>query len=529
MKRFIWPALFVTVVLLAVGGLAFFRPGIPIPGVGCGSCHESVVLSGSHASFAAQCQLCHLGDVKASEEEAAHVGMEIESGALETAGQTCGKCHPEELARVASSLMATGRGIVAVDRWAFGELETPDGAETLQEVLATEDPTPAQHHLRKLCSGCHLGTRRDNRDDVVDLAGSGCSACHLASGLQGEDHPDVRLEVPDDRCFGCHSRSGRISLSYAGLAEVSECDDPTVLADGREVCARPADVHATAGLACIDCHLHTETMGDGAEHQHKEQAVEVRCESCHGPDAPEKTWLQATDRISTALSRMRGAGHKADETVRTGSRGTPLVNLRKTENGWRLTSKLGARSWLVPQTPTDADHTLVGHERLACATCHAVWAPRCPSCHTRLEEGEQWDFAAAAETAGRWVEEGDPLETAPPALAVAGDQIRPAIPGMIGSLETPEGRHELNYFATLDPHTTGGARTCDSCHGDTSAWELGIGTRTDSRSLTAEERSRVGRVSQCRACHESAADAVYADFSASVGTQPARCKGPRLR
>ena len=34
-------------------------------------------------------------------------------------------------------------------------------------------------------------------------------------------HPDVALPVDNAPCFGCHSRSGRISLSYDGWHEAN--------------------------------------------------------------------------------------------------------------------------------------------------------------------------------------------------------------------------------------------------------------------------------------------------------------------
>ena len=38
------------------------------------------------------------------------------------------------------SLMATARGLVAVDRWALGEATAPDGLGTMDEVLVVVHP-----------------------------------------------------------------------------------------------------------------------------------------------------------------------------------------------------------------------------------------------------------------------------------------------------------------------------------------------------------------------------------------------------
>ena len=178
--------------------------------------------------------------------------------------------------------MTTNRGLIAVNRWAFGELEEPNGDQTMAELLADREPTPAEDHTRRLCAGCHLGSRKANRDDAITVDGSGCSSCHLEAQ---DGHPAIAPIPSNERCLGCHSRSARLSLAYEGLAEMKAgeeaCEAPVTLHDGRPGCSLEADLHHEAGLECVDCHLHTELMGSGEAHQHKEQALEVSCESCH--------------------------------------------------------------------------------------------------------------------------------------------------------------------------------------------------------------------------------------------------------
>ncbi|MCB9735046.1 MAG: hypothetical protein H6745_20860 [Deltaproteobacteria bacterium] len=569
---------------LVAGGVALLRPepaAVRPAGAErerCLDCHARPGddPGGAHAAAIVGCAACHLGDPTTPDAILAHRDMEPEPGALRTVTLTCGRCHEREAARVATSLMATGRGLVAVDRWAFGELPAPDGDETLADVLATGAPTPAQDHLRRLCAGCHLNTTKDNRDDAIVGAASGCSACHSAPRPTPlAPHPEVSAHVPDARCLGCHSRSGRIALSYAGLAEVdgpaaAGCAEPVELYDGRPACRMPADVHAAAGLACVDCHVHSELMGDGVAHRHEEEATEVRCESCHGPDPPsvaagspvETTWAAVTDAISRDLLRQRGETRPPEERVRLGTRGTPLWNLRPTGPGgaWVLTGKLDGRSHPVARTPDDAAHTLPGHERLTCAACHDTWAPRCATCHTRFEpSAPQWDFGLARETRGRWIEEHVAFDVGPPALGVdAASRIRPAVPAMVAELDaTTAGgqRRSLRLYALARPHTTQRrARSCASCHTEASALGLGEGsldvtpegvsfhstdpgpasqaaatdrwttlfaatpgesTHVGARSLDAEEQRRVLRVGACLACHEPTAP-LWADLRAAV-------------
>lgn len=531
---------------------------------GCYRCHlPEEAPPGVHAPV--PCQGCHLGDVDGLNVLSAHRGLEREPGALDTAERTCGACHVEELRRVRLSMMATARGLVAVDRWVLGERPSPDGDQEMSAVLAQTEPSPAQDHVRRLCAGCHLGTRRDNRDDAIAGRASGCSACHSRAAA-GAAHPPVGGPVAGDACLGCHSRSSRISLSYRGRYEATgdmagECERVEQLPDGRRLCAAPADLHHEAGLECVDCHLHSELMGDGEAHAHQEDAVELRCESCHGGDSSlETTWGQVDDEISHRLVRLYGDGARPPgERVRTGADGTPVYNLRPKAAGWELRRKSGDSPPLEVQQMRREDHDIGGHSRLACVACHARWAPTCPTCHTDFApEDEQWDFGHARAMPGRFRERSEGVGRRMPALGVREDgTIWPAIPGMVGTLDLRAAggtRVSTRLYSLLDPHTTGrSARSCEDCHrspwalglgagrfeamGDTlrfipgdetddgdgfapGAWTVvgarvpGRGTRRGARSLDAGELERAMRVGACLGCH-AGADAIFRDFPAA--------------
>jgi len=582
----------VALLLLSLAGLlaALGREGRREAGLGrgpdraggkverCVTCHvrPEEDPGGAHARAAVGCSSCHLGNELAFDKKRAHEGMEPEPGALRTVLQTCGRagCHVREARRVSTSLMARASGIVSVNRWVFGEIPEPRGRASMAETLAKADPSPAERHLGKLCAGCHLHALRENRDDAIHGNGSGCASCHVARKLPGavpRPHPAVDARVTDDRCLGCHSRSGRIALTYEGLYEVERdqagaCGAAaTTLHDGRPACRAEADVHRLAGLSCIDCHLHTDLMGDGRAWEHSEEQVEITCEACHGPvrgggDGTETTWSEVTDPISLDLLRQRGETRPPHERVRLGRRGTPVWNLRPSGSGWVTLRKGQGVALATVQTPIDPNHVLPGHERLTCSSCHAAWAPTCSTCHTRYEnDGKQWDFARSAETAGRWVETSDGYDARPPALAVRADgRIAPAIPGMVLDLEaTAAGgpRAARRLYSSFDPHSTGRkARTCESCH--LSPWALGlgtgtlapsgsrpafrpatpapheprmasdawthldselpgVGTRVGLRSLDAKELRRTLAVGACLPCHKVGGDPVWKDFAAS--------------
>jgi hypothetical protein len=473
------------------------------------------------------CEICHLGDPEATNVLAGHRGMEVEGAALDVVDETCGRCHSREVDWVKASPMATGRGLIAVDRWAFGEIPWPDGDETFLDIVNEPDPTPAQQHLRRLCVGCHLHTRRENRDDIINPGtGSGCAACHRGPA-EGRGHSSLPGTPSDDRCFGCHSRSARISLTYQGLAEVSgawaeACETDSILADDRTVCRIPADVHHDAGMSCVDCHLHTELMGDGVTYPHSERAIEISCETCHGPVEPEEEtiWGEVQDSVPLALLRLHGAWRPGNERLRMGSQGTPLWNLRLepdradglADSVWVLHTKASDSTLQVTPTPDDVRHRMPGHEGLSCAACHSASAPTCPTCHTTFDRaGEQWDFGAGTMGPGVWVETTEGVGSEPPKLAMGADaRILPATPGMVGEIDArPAGGElrKLHLFSVFDPHSTvKKGRACADCHLDESVYMDGMGTRVGARPLTAADRNRAMAVGPCLECHEANED-----------------------
>ncbi len=532
----------------------------------CVTCHvkPDEDPGGAHSRAALGCASCHLGNPLAFEKERAHEGLEREPGALSTVAMTCGRedCHARESARVATSPMTRASGIVSVDRFAFSEIPSPDWSETVADVLTAVRPTPAELHLRKLCAGCHLGTRRANRDDAIRGNGSGCAACHVARRENDlpRAHPPIDARVSNDRCFGCHSRSGRISLTYEGLAEIepaqakgadAACAEPVALPDGRPVCRVAPDVHQAAGMSCIDCHLHTELMGDGTARTHQEEQTEITCEACHGPvrEGGEVPWREVRDQISIEIREreerrkeedfLRGvkrgdgrapdagarvewaeASHQAlseksafatspEAPTRLGRRGTPILNLLRNSSSssfssssssspaWILIRKLDGVALPVKQTPHDANHTRKGHERLSCSACHTASAPRCDTCHTTFDASRtQWDFAAGKTTAGAWVERSEGFSWGPPLLGVRSDgKIVPAAPGMILDIDATAaggGKTSRRLLAPMEPHATGKkARACESCHRAPAAPEFEAGTRTGFRDLNAAEKKRV--------------------------------------
>lgn len=543
---------------VALVGPAIRRNAAPLPTIAFGGstqvescllCHATVQGLGQvHASLG--CSPCHLGDPKAHDVRSAHRGLERLAGDLSTSARTCGQgaCHPLEQGRVLSSLMARAPGILAVDRFAFGERPAPDGDahDDLPSLDRRRAPASlAESHVRKLCGSCHLGARKERPGDFGEAGrGGGCTACHLgppnlrAGRTSGPLHPEVSAAVPDKRCTGCHSRSGRISLSYRGVVELEPGDARVTgtLSDGRPVGAAPPDVHAKAGMTCIDCHTERELMGDGVRHQHAHEALEVGCDDCHGGStAPrvEQPPDEDRERVADVLRRawVRAGKTPLPEGLPLHTRtGTPLWRTQAS-TGMLALAETGARL-TIPRAKPGSYHALGGHERLSCQACHSVWAPRCTICHTRLDlQGTDIDHLSGLATKGRWLETAGGNGFGSPLLAVGPrGRIEPFVEGMKLSIDLP-GRPtiERTLWAPLEPHTTGRARSCASCHAPALVEDVvpveGETTRSTARLLTVDERAKLDRVGRCIPCHTGYDDRVYANFKESVARLASR--GPR--
>jgi len=509
---------------------------------GCLSCHGGMTgFSPAHQPEALGCAACHLGDAHTLDQARAHAGMVLVPGNLADAGRTCGQaaCHAEVVPRVQRSIMATFAGVIATNRKVF------DGADaTGQDAVPATDPphvrdlghTAADSHLRQLCVGCHLGQPKTLWGPITqESRGGGCNACHLkyspaaAADLaayvpvlpEREDgaaptppppsgrpfprvHPRLSVQADGSHCFGCHSRSSRISTSYEGWHELRQDPSPAELEanpskyrqldDTRFFVRQSADLHHAAGLDCIDCHTALEVMGSGQTVAHKAQALRVRCEDCHVPagGALATREAQAIDPESRKILGLRGWTLEPGERVGATRSGDVLVNVVVDAQGrGRLRRKADGRA--APLKAQAAACTQGGaHARLSCSSCHTAWAPQCTTCHTSFDTRSQGhDHLAMKFVPGEWMETSVDFEAGPPALGVriasglgerGGEVVDTFVPGMILTIDrnlqagAPPDTVFRRLFAPTAAHTTQRqARTCASCHANPVALGLGKG------------------------------------------------------
>ncbi len=476
----------------------------------CISCHKEMQgFSMYHDPKKIGCVVCHLGDAAALEKEASHKNMVLIPGNLADAESTCGTCHPQELEKIQHSLMTTNSGLVAVDKYIFRETDSPDHHFDIRELAHS----PSDEHLRNLCANCHLGKEKKEFGPITELSrGGGCNACHLNYSDQAEKelhaymnsgktqltqmHPSTDVFMNDTHCFGCHSRSSRISTNYMGwhetlLDELPAAGAYKMFEDKRIYEFKGADVHHSKGLLCIDCHSSHEVMGDGLDYTHEEDAVKLACADCHYKDRPKTIPYEDLDAESALVFMHRGYDHYERPMLASSEDGHPLVNTYVDEHGELILigKKDGKKHKVVKQGAQCARDN--SHQSLSCASCHAAWAPRCIGCHNSYDTMQQgYDLLDEKLVKGTWIEHVYEFEISQPSMGVRDKegkrQIEPAIPGMILSIDRSNHPNAAAKSETFDrmyasnaPHTIQKeVRSCKSCHADPVALGYGKGRLT---------------------------------------------------
>ncbi len=478
---------------------------------GCLVCHGSMTgLAESHKPAIIGCFACHKGDPFSSDKLIAHQNMIKVPGNFSNVRQTCGtqNCHLDITGRMLNSLMTTQSGIVAVDKFVFQETRSLNDTFHIKDL----EHSAAETHLRNLCAGCHLGNEKITTGNAGWLErGGGCNGCHLhynnqatasmqrmhtkTTAIAPEVHPTIDVQVSNDRCKSCHSRSGRISLSYEGWNETTlksqEVTDSVhfkVLPDDRVVEYIQADIHHLKGMACIDCHGSYEIMGDGKHASHKEEGVHVQCIDCHPIGKPNSIIIgKLADRESQMIAFLRKIDPKTSVVV-TSRGGYPLMNSKVDSSGnISVTGKLTGKNHL--SKPALPGCTKVkGHSRLSCETCHTSWIPQCIGCHNVFEKETQgFDLLTNKKTTGTWVEFAGKNFARAPLLGISGEaesKVVTVMPGMVltidqESFEKGKGGSFHRLFAPASGHTTvREGRSCKLCHNSPLALGYGDGELT---------------------------------------------------
>lgn len=512
----------------------------------------------------------------------------------------CGPCHPYQLGRLQGSLMYTNTGMIRNIQLTWegedGKLYATRGSDTFD---ATGKPLKLRpvaelnnlsgELYRKFCSRCHIG------GEVGDSSGSshagGCAACHFPvnddATYTGSDREmrarnpysaSHRLEPlpPNQVCARCHNRSGRIALSYQGLYDGNNGHVPTrngqsgpvPLSGNRNAVHIAPDIHAAAGMECIDCHTSRDIMGDGYSYQNLYRQVEIACEDCHGGAAPPR-YRVITGDGDEAVRESRGyrMQMRPGMAMVLTAKGRPYSNVFVKDGTVQVLGKRSGKIFTAKIVTGTPEHAIVGHKRLECHACHSRTVVQCYGCHTTYDLRENgMDFITGEKSPGAFSETEDYRMLYPFPLAVnQRGRISAVTPGcqtFITVLDEEgkklrdedvarfKGKRQLR-FAPFYSHNTGKkAVGCRECHANPRF--LGFGqhviegadimgtlmcdkcpdkpldgfltmddgrvrafaaiTREDSRPLNGAEIRRVFKVNLCITCHDKARDkdAIYA-------------------
>jgi len=257
------------------------------------------------------------------------------------------------------------------------------------------------------------------------------------------------------------------------------------------------DVHTARGLDCIDCHTQRDIMGDGNLYSKQHQAVEIRCETCHGNDSTYPMISKVTeldDAVIRLSKHYKGKPNSVGDWMAVSERKQRMTNV-KVQNGKMVTiGKRSGRIYNIPLLRNKQIHFIPQHQsRLECTACHSQSIVECQSCHASMKLGQ-----VDLETSER-----APIKIQQPSLMIGPrgkvapmfaqperhfsmlDEKGNAILAL-GSTGQQRGKYQEWHFTnpntssgsnlaySLNPHSTGTkVRSCESCH--LSPETLGLG------------------------------------------------------
>ena len=516
---------------------------------GCIACHQMNGFVDSHNPDVIGCYSCHRGNAFTLNKNAAHSGMILIPGNLDDAHLTCGtsQCHPDIFPRVNNSIMSTLSGIVSVNRYVFDESYSPTMLNHIKDIKHSD----ADSHLRNLCASCHLGNEKTEYGPINELSrGGGCNACHLNYSNEAIQqlnfykkskeeskkvkyhenqitlprvHPSLSLKISNDHCFGCHSRSGRISTNYEGWAETLLTEDEVktlnrsekiethsefnsaseqlknvqlkanknkfrILKDGRVFQKTDEDVHHKAGMDCIDCHIAQEIMGDGNLYKHKEEQLKIQCTDCHSNQVKFVSYDEL-DYESRKIIDIRKSLKENTKFIATQNGNLTLTNSYITKDDHRFLITKKNKDSLTIKPPAFICKEGKSHQRLSCNSCHTKWVSYCVGCHTSYNKNEEgFDLLENKEIKGSWIETPSDFYVDYSVLGVKKDKygrevIDTFIPGMIIKLENLKKDKNKKIFKRLFAPTFSHTinkegRSCKSCHNNSLTLGYGKGNLT---------------------------------------------------
>lgn len=391
-------------------------------------------------------------------------------------------------------------------------------------TISRTEPGHARFHkirtipARATCVQCHrafalqtLGTEPEEKQNIaeeIDAEENITPETDDGSTEQSENSVAVNVPETTDESIGQDE-----APSMDNVPEVTEdvvIEKPAVntefsLFAGKGKAVK--DVHTAKGMDCTDCHTQLDIMGDGNLYSKQHEAVEVRCETCHGDSLAYPSISQITEPSDPAIrlsKHYRGGSNKVEDWMAVSERSRKMSNV-KVQDGLMVT--IGKQSGKAHEIPLVKDypdaHSIPQHQsRLECSACHARWVVRCPGCHQNigpdqtpashpLEIGEP---ALMIGPRGKVT----PMLTQPERHLTVLDERENLIPvlGQMGderglyrkwTFTNPHGTSGSNLAYALNPHSIQKqARSCTSCHLSPETLGLGAGDLKIGKSFTGK-------------------------------------------
>jgi hypothetical protein len=246
----------------------------------------------------------------------------------------------------------------------------PLGVAGLTSALDTPG-LPDLSQFEENCGGCHNWTAQVT-DQPYFYRGTGCAACHVLyteGGLyQGGDPTlsqtepghaashQLTVAIPFTTCNHCHNRGAYdvAALTFTPRDLSGAQGLPASQARAAELYPQGSTHYAICEyrLDCIDCHTANEVMGDGDIYLSQQDAVRVRCRTCHGTleEPPQTVTL---DDVNDLAFRRATLNPYYDvfvgNTVILGPDGEPMEHTRVEGDLFSLVGKATGSTYLIPQ------------------------------------------------------------------------------------------------------------------------------------------------------------------------------------
>ena len=411
------------------------------------------------------------------------------------------------------------------------------------------DSPPAEGQYRSQgCSACHFEYSSnglyEGNDPTISRTEPGharfhkiraipsrstCVQCHrsfdlhiLGSANEQDEEPDVQEEIkpeeiveatpsaPDSTDNATRQDATPFTVHDSEVTDnvTDQVETPSTVDPGKDIPlfvgkgSVMGDVHTARGMDCTDCHTQLDIMGDGNLYSKQHEAVEIRCETCHGDSRSYPYISQITDPGDPAIrvsKHYKGGSNKVGDWMAVSARNRKMTNVKVQEGHMVAIGKQTGKIHEIPLVKNLLDaHSIPQHQsRLECSACHARWVVRCPGCHQSITGGQGSFQTPVPEFHSLDIGEPSlmigprgkvaPMLTQPERHLTVLDEKGNPIP-VLGRMGTERGRYW--QWAFTNPHGTSGsnlayalnphsiqkqARSCTSCHLSTKTLGLGEG------------------------------------------------------